>query len=118
MSNIFVVNGKTYVAKPFNFGMICDLEDLGISLEDMDKIPFKFMRAYFYLCGNFPNLNVASDEINSHVVNGGDMKLIFDVISKEMESSDFFRTFSKTTEEEAPTVQAKKKSKTSVTTEA
>ena len=118
MSNIFVINEKTYVAKPFNFGLICDLEDLGVSLEDIDKIPFKFMRTYFYLCGKFSSIEQASEEINAHVVNGGSLDVVFDVITKEMEDSDFFRAISKTEEKKAPTSQSKKKSKTSVTTEA
>lgn len=118
MSNIFVINEKTYVAKPFNFGLICDLEDLGVSLEDIDKIPFKFMRTYFYLCGKFSSIEQASEEINAHVVNGGSMDVVFDVITKEMEESDFFRAISKTEEKKTPTSQSKKKSKTSVTTEA
>ena len=116
MSNIFVVNEKTYVAKPFTFGLICDLEDMGISLEDMDKTPFKFMRTYFYLCGKFSSIEQASDELNAHVVNGGDMGVVFDAITKEMELSDFFRAIGKTEETETPTVQAKKKVKTSTTT--
>ena len=35
----FTVNGKTYKAKPFDFNMVCDLEDMGISMQDASNKP-------------------------------------------------------------------------------
>ena len=32
MSKSFTVNGVTYTAKPFTYNVICDLEDMGVSL--------------------------------------------------------------------------------------
>ena len=38
-ANRFTVNGVTYTAKPFDFDMVCELEDMGVSFERIDKMP-------------------------------------------------------------------------------
>ena len=43
----FKVNEKEYVAKPFDFNLICDLEDMGISLQDAGRKPMGMIRASF-----------------------------------------------------------------------
>ena len=50
--NTFVVNGVTYVAKPFDFDMVCELEDMGVTFERIDKMPMSLIRAYFAICAN------------------------------------------------------------------
>ena len=46
----FTVNGKEYRAKEFDFNLMCDFEDMGISIADMSKKPMAVVRAYFALC--------------------------------------------------------------------
>ena len=43
----FTINRKVYKAKEFDFNLVCDLEDEGISLEAMQDKPMSMMRAYF-----------------------------------------------------------------------
>ena len=45
-----VINGREYTAKPFDFNMICDLEDLGVSIEDIERKPVSIVRAYAGIC--------------------------------------------------------------------
>ena len=52
----FTINRKVYKAKEFDFNLVCDLEDEGISLEVMQDKPMSMMIAYFGICafiGNF-----------------------------------------------------------------
>ena len=68
----FVINGKTYVAKEFDFALVCDLEDLGISMEDIESKPMSFVRAYFMFCSGL-NKNDAAKEIQEHMISGGNL---------------------------------------------
>lgn len=95
----FEVNGKLYKAKDFNFNLLCDLEEQGLSLEDVDKKPMSLVRAYFMFCAGLSK-DKAGLEIESHVENGGDFTDIVNIISEQMQDSGFFRSLSKTTEEE------------------
>ena len=52
MSKFFTINGQKYRAKEFDFNTVCDLEDNGVSLQDMTKKPMSMARAYFALCLN------------------------------------------------------------------
>lgn len=93
------INGKNYNAKPFSFNLICDLEDLGIAMSALGRKPMITLRAYVALCMGV-DLEDAGKEIEKHLANGGTFEEAIEVMSKEMEESDFFRTLMQTTEEE------------------
>lgn len=93
----FTINGKVYNAKPFDFNMICELEDRGISLEQAQQKPVSMVRAYFAICANSDNV-YAGKEISEHIVNGGKLEDVMDIMATEMEVSDFFRSLSQNTE--------------------
>ena len=94
MVNRFTVNGKTYVAKPFDFGMICDLESVGVSLSEADKKGMSFIRGYFAVCADIEK-DEAAQEIQEHLINGGSLDDISNAMAKEMNDSDFFRAIAK-----------------------
>ena len=73
----FNVNGKEYKARAFDFNLMCDFEDMGISIAEMTNKPMSVIRAYFALCT-------------------GKGK---EFAGKEMEKSDFFRSLIKTEEQ-------------------
>ena len=89
----FVVNGTKYNAKPFTYNVVCDLEEMGISLQEMQKKPMSIVRAYFAVCAN-TDLQYAGEEIEKHVLAGGDLVEVMQIMSDEMEQSDFFRAMS------------------------
>lgn len=105
-----VINGREYTAKPFDFNMICDLEDLGVSIEDIERKPVSIVRAYAGLCMG-KTAKESGLEIQEHLLNGGSFDDIMKVISKEMEESDFFRNLGKSEKKKAPAYQGKKRQK-------
>lgn len=104
--NMFKVNGTEYNAKPFDFNLVCDLEDMGVSLDDMGTKKMSAIRGYFALCAG-EDKEFAGKEINEHFINGGEIDGIVGAMSKEMEASDFFRALQKTTEKAVATDEEK-----------
>ena len=88
------MNGVTYIAKPFDFDMVCELEDMGVTFERIDKMPMSLIRAYFAICADTDKAQAAA-LIQNHMINGGKLDDITEAMSKEMDSSDFFRALSK-----------------------
>ena len=90
--NRFTINGVTYTAKPIDFDMVCELEDMGVSFERIDKMPMSLIRAYFAICANTDKEQAAA-LLQNHIVKGGQLNDIIEAMSKEMVESDFFRAF-------------------------
>lgn len=113
MSRIFTVNGKTYKAKPIDFNTICDLEDMGVSLENAMNKPLSMARAYFAICTE-NSKEYAGKEMQEHIVKGGSFDAVIEAMSEEMANSDFFQSLNKREEAEitedtkAKTTKAKK----------
>lgn len=93
----FIVNGKEYKAKDFDFNLVCDLEDMGISLEKANEKPMSMVRAYFAFCAG-KGKAFAGREMQEHMVNGGSFEDVTKAMSEAMENSDFFRALQKTAE--------------------
>lgn len=96
----FTINGKTYKAKHFDFNLLCDMEDMGVSVGEKSK-NLSMLRAYLAICAGKDN-EFAGQEISQHVISGGSLEGAFDALKKEMELSDFFQALQKTTEQETP----------------
>ena len=88
--NTFTINGNTVVAKEFNFNTLVEFDNYGVSIQDISEKPLSFVRAYVAYCMG-ATLNDAGQAINDHIVSGGKLDDIFDVINREMEISGFFR---------------------------
>lgn len=97
--NTFTVNGTEYRAKPFDFNLVCDLEDMEISLEQAGNKPMSMVRAYFALCAG-KGKEFAGKEMEAHIIGGGKFDDIMTAMSDEMDKSDFFRNLNKTAETE------------------
>lgn len=95
----FTINKKSYTAAPFDFNLICNLEDMGISLEKIADKPMAMLKAYFALSAK-ESLEFAGKEIESHIINGGSFDEICNAMNKEIEESDFFQNLSKKSAEE------------------
>lgn len=107
MSSIFTINGKTYKSREFDFGMLCELEESNISIDEIQEKPFSFVRKYFAMCSGL-NPQMASIELNNHIIGGGDLEDIMGVITNEIENSGFFRSLNKESKEDAPKSKSKK----------
>ncbi len=104
----FTINEKQYKAREFNFNLMCDLEDMGVSISDMTSKPMAVVRAYFSLCSGMSK-EFAGKEMENHLINGGSFDVVINAMNEEMEKSDFFRALNKTEEEENGKSQSKKK---------
>ena len=97
----FVLNGNKYDIKELNVNMLCDFEDVGISMTDMQKKSFSFIRAYVSACTGM-DAERAGREIELHLINGGKLDDVMDAIKISMDESDFFRSISQNTAEKTP----------------
>ena len=98
--NTFTLNGVTYVAKPFDFDMVCELEDMGVTFERIDKMPMSLIRAYFAICAD-TSKEQAALLIQNHMIQGGKLEDITEPMAKEMNDSDFFRALSEDKNEDS-----------------
>ena len=106
----FEINKKKYSAKAFTFNMVCELEEMGISLQDASKKPMRTARAYFAICSGLDD-ETAGQEMEQHIINGGTFDEIIKIMADEMENSDFFRSLNKTAETENGTDKKKSEEK-------
>lgn len=99
----FLINNKRYVAKEFTFGAVRQLESNGLSLTDIQNKPMTLAAAYLAFCAGI-NINAADEEIQDHVLNGGNLDGIFEAVTDAMNDSRFFQALNKKTEkvEEIP----------------
>lgn len=107
-SERITINGKSYVAAEMDFNFICELGAEGIAIEELSKKILPAIRVYVAYCMG-TTTDVAGEEINQHVINGGDFDDIASVFSKKAEESDFFLALNKTTKKENPKRNTKKK---------
>ena len=103
----FDINNKSYVASDFDFNFLCDLEDMGVSLDSMTEKPISAVRAYFSKCSGLTPEN-AGKEIEAHLIGGSKLDDIMEAMSEKMNESDFFRAISKTEEEKVGKAKSKK----------
>lgn len=95
----FEINGKTYKGIDFSFGTVCDLEDMGIPMEDYGKKPRLLQRGYFALCAEM-TAEQAGKEIEAHIIAGGNLDGITEAMHEAIGKSDFFRALQERAEKE------------------
>ena len=99
MTRTFTINGKLYQAREITFNTICELEDAGVSLTEIEQKPISTVRSYFAICLG-GNKEVAGQEIERHIINGGNLDEIMTAFREELADSDFFQALTKTANEE------------------
>ena len=82
----FEVNGKKYNAKPFDFNMICEFEEIGVALKAGGTTT---IRGYLAICSGM-SLEDAGKELSEHFVKEKNLDSISKAMAEEMEKSDFF----------------------------
>lgn len=90
----FEINGKKYKAREIDFNFLCDLEDEGVSLADMEKKPMSTARAYFATCFN-GTAEAAGKELEAHLKNGGNLNSLMNAFGDAISKSDFFQSMMK-----------------------
>lgn len=112
----FEVNGKQYKGKEFDFNLVCDLEDMGIQMEEMGQKTMSVIRGYFGACSGLGR-EAAGVELQEHIISGGDFAELLKVMSDEMNRSDFFRSLNERTKEKNTAVEKAEKSEAEPTRE-
>ena len=102
------VNGRVYRAKELDFNFLCNLGDNGIDISDIDKKMLPALRVYVAFCMD-TSVEEAGDELNRHIIGGGDLGEIGSIFAAKAEDSDFFRALNKTSEKATPKRNAKAK---------
>ena len=105
MNRFFTINGKRYQAKPFDFNLVCNLEDNGVPLQKMQEKPMSMARAYFAECFN-GDKEKAGEELQAHVIAGGTFDDLYKVMGDEMTESDFFQALNQKQDEKTQTVES------------
>ena len=98
-SKMFTINSKRYIAKEIDFNALCDLEDEGLSLSDIQNKPMSAVRAYFTICFG-GDKEAAGKEIENHIIGGGSLEELSSVFLEEFQKSDFFRALTQNKNEE------------------
>lgn len=91
MDRLLTINGKSYKAAEFDINLVCDFEDSGISLDDINKKMFSVLRQYVATSMGV-DAKTAGREMGEHVKNGGTIDDAMNVMSDMMSDSAFFRT--------------------------
>lgn len=105
MQKEIVINGKMYPTKEITFNTVCQFEDMGIPMSEIEAKSIMFVRAYAAMCMD-KKADQAGDEIEKHVMNGGSIDELADVLRQAVEESGFFQALSKraeTTDSESQT---------------
>lgn len=87
---MFKINSKEYKAKEIDFNSVIEMKDLGGDIYEMGRNPFAVIRAYLAFCGGM-TADKAGEEINAHVVGGGDLAVLSETLNDALEKSDFFK---------------------------
>lgn len=103
----FDLNGTKVIAREFDFNLICDLEDFGITLGDIAKKNLSLIRAYVAICLG-SDLSYAGQLLEEMVKNGKNFDGITKVMAEMIDDSDFFQNLGKTEEQKAAKSTSKK----------
>ena len=92
------INGKFYKDAELDFNAVCEMENMGVSIQNIDDNIMSAARAYAAICMHRP-LKIAGAEIEAHIVNGGTLADILEPFNKKAEESGFFQALRKKAEE-------------------
>lgn len=92
----FTVNGTEYEGAKYDYNTHCDLSEMGVNALEIRKKPESVARAYFAISSGL-STQEAGEEIEKHIIGGGDLSGIIIALLQEMDQSDFFRSITKRT---------------------
>ena len=93
------INGKFYKDAELDFNTVCEMENMGVSIQNIDDNIMSAARAYAAICMRKP-LRLAGAEIEAHIVNGGTLADILEPFNKKAAESGFFPALRQKAEED------------------
>lgn len=94
MKQEITINGHIYPTKEITFNTVCRFEEMGIPMAEIEEKSIMFIRAYAAMCMG-KKADQAGEEIENHIINGGSMDDIAEVLKEAVEESGFFQALSK-----------------------
>ena len=88
------INGNEYEMAKYDYNTHCAFQESGVSALDIRKKPESVIRAYLAISSGM-TVEEAGEEIEQHIINGGDLGDIAIALLKEMDKSDFFQAIVK-----------------------
>ena len=85
-----ILNGKEITAKPTDFNATIELNDLGGDIYSFGTKPLAALRAYLAYCEGV-SAEEAGQEIEAHIVGGGDLSDLSTAFMKACDDSAFFK---------------------------
>ena len=107
----FKLNGRTYKARDIDFNFVCILGENDIDINEIGKKVLPSLRVYVAYCMGGTDTNLAGNEINLHILNGGTLEDITSVFVEKVNESAFFQALSKQSGTETTATTTKKGSK-------
>ena len=100
------VNGKNYKFPELTFNAMCELEDMGVSLTDLEQKPMLTLRGFLALA--MGSVETAGKELEAHIVNGGSLDELAKELTRAVNDSGFFRALATNAGKENPKGESKK----------
>lgn len=88
-----IINGKTYTVPELDFNAMCELEEMGVVLNEMDKKVLTTVRGFLALAMN-SDMENAGRELEEYIVSGGKIEAIVEEINRAVSESGFFQALS------------------------
>ena len=104
----FTVNGKEYEGAKYNYNVSCLFEEMGVAISDLGRKPQSVLRAYLAISGDM-DVEEAGNEIEQHLIAGGNLRDMTNVLNTELSESGFFKSLLTMTDETPEETQEKKK---------
>lgn len=92
-----IINGKTYTVPELDFNAMCELEDMGVALNEMDKKVLTTVRGFLALAMK-TDMETAGKELEEHLASGGNINEMVEEVNKAVNESGFFQSLSKKAE--------------------
>ena len=84
-----ILNGNHYEIPELTFNTVCRMEEMGISLTEIEKKPMAAIRGFLALAVG--DTEKAGNELEAHILNGGNLESITREINKAVSESGFFQ---------------------------
>lgn len=88
-----IINGNEYKIPELNFNAMCDLEDMGVVLSNMEEKMLSTVRGFIALSMG-GDIQRAGKEFEAHLASGGSIENIVEEINKAVSESGFFQALS------------------------
>lgn len=112
--DFITLNGRKIRAAECDFNFVAMLSENGIELNQLSKKMIPTVRVYVAHCMGV-DVEMAGEYINQHVIGGGNLEQIMEVLSKKFEDSGFFRAISESKTENLEQGEVKEVESTKVT---